>query len=161
MVRKYLSKNVNFKDSVDEIISGKWDLAVDNVLIRYDSPKWMISSGYKNYKIFTDVKHIKSALGIGKGRHQHNVKYKTLINLPTLLNNPIAVFKEDSGILIIFINDYDKNGNIIKIALKPNSTAMYYETLIDCNYMLSIYGKKNIDNYFKKLATYELIYFNK
>lgn len=86
------SKNINFKDSVYEIFYERWDDFDNNVLVRNDSPEWMINCGFNNYKILMNYSHVKRAIGLGRKDKIHHLSKETLINIPNLLDDPIAVF---------------------------------------------------------------------
>lgn len=155
------TKRIDFKDAVKLIISGKYLDRVNQILVRPDSPKWLIYLGYNNYPMLMTKNHIESDLGISKkkGFYNHFVSKDVLCNLPNLLDNPIAVYKRKDGNLSVLLKASDKNGNIILCAIKPNSIRNYNNVEIDTNFILSVFGKEHIISTFEhKFSNEELLY---
>ena len=94
----------------------------------------MINIAYKDLPILMTKKHIENALGIGKKGNQHAINKEVLSSLPTLLEDPIAVYNYKGDDLLAILKAVDKNGRVIIAAIKPNGKGNYNNVEIDSNF---------------------------
>ena len=150
-----------FAKDINTIIKGKWPDKINAVLVCKNSPKWMINIGYKDLSILMAKNHIENALGIGKKGNQHVISKEVLSNLPTLLEDPIAVFNYKGDDLLAILNAVDKNGRVVVAAIKPNGKGNYNNVEIDSNFLTSTYGRNEVVKFFDKVLCKGKIVYSK
>ena len=148
------SIGMNFKDVVNDVAKGTYINNAPNAIKVGDTPQWMIDLNYNQLPVLMDYAHIKSAMGVGKTPHQHNISKEVLSTLPELLSDPIAVFPsatvKDS--LLAILKATDNDGKVIVAAIKPDDNKHFYNSVrVQSNYMASTYGKDNVVKFFNKV----------
>lgn len=108
-----------------------------------DTPKLLQEAGLDNLPLETSSQIINKMMK----KKGHDLKSKTIKNLPYLLNNPVAVFKSNTeeNSVIALLDAQDKNGLPVMIAIEKNNN----KGINEVNFITSGYGRKQ--NFFKRL----------
>ena len=99
-----------------------------------------------NLNMMMTKRHIKLC------NEEHNISKEQFYNLPKLLEEPAIIMKsmsKEKAIVAVF-NDVDKNNIPIIAAIEPNGQGTYDFKQIDSNFILSVYGKDNFNNFVNK-----------
>ena len=99
-----------------------------------------------NLDMMMTKRHIKLC------NEEHNISKEQFYNLPKLLEEPAIIMKsmsKEKAIVAVF-NDVDKNNIPIIAAIEPNGQGTYDFKQIDSNFILSVYGKDNFNNFVNK-----------
>ncbi|MBO6119498.1 MAG: hypothetical protein J6P02_03460 [Lachnospiraceae bacterium] len=99
-----------------------------------------------NLDMIMTKRHIKYC------NEEHNISKEQFYNLPELLKEPAIIMKsmsKDKAVVAI-LNDIDKNKLPVMAAIEPNGKGTYDFKQIDSNFILSVYGKDNFNNFVNK-----------
>lgn len=128
------------------------------------TPQVLIDAGCKYEDMYITQKHLRNILrsndaGIG-GAHYHDIDMRQFRQLPELLADPlvIAAMEDHPNRLIAVLNVQDKQGNPLIVPIEKDGRAFYKDKKVNASFILSVYGKKNIERYLTKA---EIIYIDK
>lgn len=98
--------------------------------------------------------------------HYHGLSLEQIYNLPKNISKPAIIIKnrEDSkmNFPIMIINDYDNENFPIFIMFEMNTQGFYNFKFINTNEIVSFYGRKNFNVYFKDVIDKNrLIFYDK
>lgn len=119
--------------------------------------------GLQSYDMYITQKHLCNALHNSKNPHHHGLTLEQIRQLPELLEAPAAVIESRYPGTIVAILDLKNNRNeTIIVPVRPNGNAYYDGRYKDANFVLSVYGKENLEFFMDKaIAEDRLIYLDK
>lgn len=157
------SERQSLSDQIDDALAGKmqkWQQIyfgmTSDILQR---------AGLKNLPILYTQKHLRDALAPkNQKKHTHGLTKAQLLKIPEQLESPVMIMDSisRSDSVVVVTDMLDGDGCPIIAALIPNGTGMLDLQTVDSNFMTSIYGRENF-NQFVSSAVHKgaLIYANK
>lgn len=146
-VQNYDKTFNNYKAEIDKVLNS--DILDDtlNAVRICKTPEIYGKIGLDtNLDMMMTKRHIKLC------NEEHNISKEQFYNLPKLLEEPAIIMKsmsKEKAIVAVF-NDVDKNNIPIIAAIEPNGKGTYDFKQIDSNFVLSVYGKENFNNFVNK-----------
>ena len=153
-----------FAEEIEKVLNNETQI-YESVLIMEHTPKILQDVGLQDLPILFSQGHIKNALHEkGKNPRWHGLTKDQLLSIPEQLTEPTAILDSftanDSIVVVTNLEDKDKLPIIASI--KAKGEGKYELDTIDSNYLTSVYGKDNFENFFAKaLQTDKLLYANK
>ena len=156
---------LNFGHDVDEVTSGNYH-PINAVKVLNSTPSLLQGMGFKNYPILYSQRHIIDALKPKENDYPsyHGFSIEEIKRLPELLDKKIAICSDnpsrsDSMLLVLEAVDGEKLPLISSI--KPDGKGNYEFEEIKTNYILTVFGKDNFEQYFDKVVGLDnIIYFD-
>ena len=146
-------------EQVKKIYDGTDTDMSNALLVKNSTPQIYLEFGIKNLPMLFRKVHMKDDMGIGTGKHQHFVSKETMYHLPELIENPIAIYRQENGNLRVLVDATDKNGNVLLVSIKPNARGKYNDVQIDNNRISTVFGKNQIIRSFERIfSKNELLY---
>lgn len=156
---KYSLKK-SFSQQIDDVLNNKFDKN-NHVYVGMTSKKLVDILGVDKLPMLMTPSHIYSmAVSEGKaksdGRYNKNINYHdlgadTIKKLPEAIDNPVFIIKSNTNTkdnrFVVITDLFDKSGNRVVVAIKPNGDGRYFNIEIPTNILLSGYGKNNVTNY--------------
>ncbi len=158
--RKYLE----FGREVDLSLAG--DQQSRNALKVCDTPELMVRAGCRSLPMHITQKHMRDCMKEkSEGQpHFHGLTLEEIKRLPEELEDPAVLSqsptREDSIIAILGYREQD--GLPVLVSVVPDGHATYNLRRVESNFITSVYGKNNIQEYVSRLIERnQLIYMNK
>lgn len=164
MERNDNSEKYRIRDEINSVINHKMN-RYDSVMICKDTPKILQDIGLENKPILMSQQHIRNCLHEkGRNPHWHGLNLEFFEKLPNLLSSPAMLmdsFSDDYSIITVF-DVVDKDNLPIMASINTNGRGNYEFRAINSNYLTSVYGKENFDNFLlKTIGADFLLYANK
>lgn len=164
MERNDNSEKYRIRDEINSVINHKMN-RYDSVMICKDTPKILQDIGLENKPILMSQQHIRNCLHEkGRNPHWHGLNLEFFEKLPNLLSSPAMLmdsFSDDYSIITVF-DVVDKDNLPIMASINTNGRGNYEFRAINSNYLTSVYGKENFDNFLKRTIEADfLLYANK
>lgn len=116
-------------------------------------PDILKEMGCGNMELYITQKCLRNILhaSLKSTSHYHNIELRQLKQLPELLNKPLAVLstKSHPGTITVILDAQDKEKNQLIVPIKINGSAFYQEEKVEANFILSFYGKRNVEHYIR------------
>ena len=142
-----------FAEQVDEALSGK--LPFYTSLKVCDTPQILIDVGCEQLPMLYTQKHLKNAiLPPDERNHRHGLEIEQIKRLPELLSYPVMIIdspnRKDS--IIVVTSEVDKSDNPIIASIKPNGKGRYEVENVSSNFIISVYGRNNFPEFFRRIV---------
>ena len=148
------------EDRVEDVLTNK--NFTDSHVYLNDTPQVLQDLGLRNLPMLMTSMHVYKAIkteqeAINEGRflqrdkdHYHELGKQKFIDVVNALESPEIVYKDNSNpndLQIIAVVGLKNNDNHqIMVAIKPEGKGNYNKISVDSNVMLSMYGRKNLQN---------------
>ena len=148
------------EDRVEDVLTNK--NFTDSHVYLNDTPQVLQDLGLRNLPMLMTSMHVYKAIkteqeAINEGRflqrdkdHYHELGKQKFIDVVNALESPEIVYKDNSDpndLQIIAVVGLKNNDNYqIMVAIKPEGKGNYNKISVDSNVMLSMYGRKNLQN---------------
>ncbi len=103
------------------------------------------------YTMTVSEEQAKEDRKYNKKAHYHDLGAELVKKLPKALNRPVMIIKSNNdnttADFVVLTDLFDKNGDMVIVAVKPSGQGKYYGVKLESNIAKSGYGKKNILNY--------------
>lgn len=148
------------EDRVEDVLTNK--NFTDSHIYLNDTPQVLQDLGLRNLPMLMTSKHVYKAIkteqeAINEGRflqrdkdHYHELGKQKFIDVVNALESPEIIYKDNSDpndLQIIAVVGLKNNDNYqIMVAIKPEGKGNYNKISVDSNVMLSMYGRKNLQN---------------
>ena len=131
-----------------------------------DTPPLFVKAGCKELPMHITQAHIRSCMHELKSGnvHFHGLTKEEIKRIPEALEQPVilaeSLTRRDS---IVAILDYrEGNGLPVMVSIVPDGKATYQLERVDSNFITSVYGKDNFENYMVRMASQgKILYINK
>ena len=154
-VKYHISKE--FSNDIDKALKGEMG-ENSQVKARDYTPTILVENGVNDLPMLITQKHIKSiiytkaeakALGLktGKKNHYHGLGKDLLIKTVDSMDNPLEIYKQADDRYLIITEVKNGNGDNVIVPVKIDGKGTYNDVYIDENQILSVYGRKNLENY--------------
>lgn len=158
--------NLPYEAQVDMALSGMLP-PTEAVLVRPETPFCLRQAGFRNLPMLTTQKHIRNANRPeeqNSNDNYHGLSAEIIKGLPKYLENPVMIMdsltRDDS--VVVVTDCLDQNNRPIIVAVKPSGSGRYNNILIDSNFIMSFYGRKNFDQFVNKaIDENKLLYWDK
>lgn len=159
-----LSEKYRLKDEIKRTMENKLS-RYDSVLICKKTPEIFQKIGLEDKPILMSQKHIRNCLHEkGKNPHWHGIDINVLENLPDYLSNPAMLmdsFSDDYSVIAVF-DAIDNDKFPIMASIKTNGNGMYEFNAVNSNYLTSVYGRSNFENFLNRTIDADfMLYANK
>ncbi len=156
-----------FSAEIDKALNGSLSVS-SQVKARDYTPKNLVKNGVKDLPMLITQNHVKSiiyteseakmrGLPVDNHHHYHGLGKDLLVDSIDKMDDPIAIYKQNSDNYLIITELMDGNGNDIIIPVKINGRGNYNEVFIDENQIKTVYGKRNLSKYLAENG-FEIIY---
>ena len=148
------------EDRVEDVLTNK--NFTDSHIYLNDTPQVLQDLGLRNLPMLMTSMHVYKAIkteqeAINEGRflqrdknHYHELGKQKFIDVVNALESPEIIYKDNSDpndLQIIAVVGLKNNDNYqIMVAIKPEGKGNYNKISVDSNVMLSMYGRKNLQN---------------
>lgn len=148
------------EDRVEDVLTNK--NFTDSHVYLNDTPQVLQDLGLRNLPMLMTSMHVYKAIkteqeAINEGRflqrdknHYHELGKQKFIDVVNALESPEIIYKDNSDpndLQIIAVVGLKNNDNHqIMVAIKPEGKGNYNKISVDSNVMLSMYGRKNLQN---------------
>ena len=148
------------EDRVEDVLTNK--NFTDSHVYLNDTPQVLQDLGLRNLPMLMTSMHVYKAIkteqeAINEGRflqrdkdHYHELGKQKFIDVVNALESPEIVYKDNNNpndLQIIAVVGLKNNDNYqIMVAIKPEGKGNYNKISVDSNVMLSMYGRKNLQN---------------
>lgn len=143
---------LDFGKEVDDCVSCGLGRRTAVCLGRIPAVLEKIGCGKKN--MYITQRHIRYILhdSATATSHYHNIAIRQLKQLPELLENPLAVLSSEKkpDTIVAILDARDQKGNQLIVPIKRNGHAFYQGKHVEANFILTVYGKRNIIHYLEK-----------
>lgn len=166
-LRKYADQcreYLEFGREVDQCLAG--ELQKRNAVKVCETPELILQAGLTSLPMHMTQRHLRDCMrekDIGQP-HYHGLKREEIKRIPEELKKPAAILqsptRKDS---IVVILGYRETDNLpVLVSIVPDGTATYNLEHVESNFITSIYGKDNIQEYIgRSMEKGQLIYINK
>ena len=117
-------------------------------------PEVLQQNGCGNMDLYITQKHLRNILqaSLQNRSHYHNIELQQLKQLPELLNNPLAILQSKShlGSVIVVLDAKDRQNNLLIVPIRTDGYAFYQRKHVEANFILSVYGKRNVEAYIER-----------
>lgn len=106
------------------------------------------NAGCTSNSYYMTVKHIRHSLTT------HCVDFNTMIRLPHLLENPIAVIRstKNNGTILVLVDAVDARGNYIAAVIQPQGTC---SDGTPANFIMTVYGLNDTATHVKQAVAHD------
>lgn len=147
----------SFANEIDMSLDGKLG-ENSQVKARDYTPEILVKNGVSDLPMLITQKHLKSivyseadaktmGLKTGGKNHYHGLGKKLLIDAVDSMDNPLEIYKQADDRYLIITEVKDRNGDNIIVPVKIDGKGTYNDVYIDENQILSVYGRKKLENY--------------
>ena len=152
-----------FAEQVDEVLAGEFPFYTS--LKVCDTPQILLDVGCKQLPMLYTQRHLKNAIKKKtSNEHTHGLTIKQIKQLPELIKKPLMIMDSISNpqSIIIVTNQNDLDNLPIMVSVKPNGKGRYELEEIYSNFITSVYGRNNFEQFFERIVkTDNLLYCNK
>lgn len=155
---------LRFGREVDECLAGMMNPR--NAVCIGDTPSVLQETcGCRQYKMLMTQAHVRRSIGRGYGcRHrgaEHSMSLEQLKRIPEALSDPALIMqsstREDTVLAVLPYKDL-KNAPVV-IAVAKDGMGIYEEECVKSNFVLSAYGKDNLNPLVKHMESENKIYY--
>ncbi len=154
---------LRFGREVDECLAGI--LNPRNAVYIGDTPSvFRETCGCRQHKMLMTQAHIRKSIGRGYGYHQrmeHSMSLEHLKRIPEALSDPALIMqsstREDTVLAVLPYKDM-KNAPVV-IAIAKEGEGVYEEERVKSNFILSAYGKDNLNPLITHMESANKIYY--
>lgn len=159
-----------FSEEIDKTLDGTMNKS-SLVKARDYTPRMLVEYGVADLPMLITQNHVKSiiyteeqaknlGLKINDKINYHGLGKDLLVKAVDSLDAPLEIYKKSEDDFIIVTELQDGNGNTIIAPIRINGKGSYNNVYLDENHILSVYGKKNLENYLER-NNFEKIYVKK
>lgn len=153
-------KDKSFVEQVDEVLSGT--ASRYNDLKVCDTPKILLDIGCEQLPMLYTQRHLREALKPkDEHTHAHGLSIEQIKRMPEFLADPVMVFdsfsRNDS--IIVVSSELDLDNNPIVISVHPDGKGKYELQTVDSNFITSMYGKDNFENFLNRMIADDKVLF--
>lgn len=145
-VKYSLSQNYDYSKSFEQQVEDYKNgfIPKGDSLIVGATPEVFQKIGFNALPVTINQKHIDYALN-GTKNQEHSLGSTLLKQLPTALENPVAVIasRTNSGSSVVALLPFQKDGNTVIAPIYIDGYGFQNSIQIDSNAVTSIYGRKN------------------
>ncbi len=145
-------KYLRFGQEVDDCLEGK--LEQTSAVWVGTVPEVLQQNGCGTMDLYITQKHLRNILqtSLQNRSHYHNIELRQFKQLPELLSNPVAILQSKShpGSVIVVLNAQDKQNNSLIVPIRTDGHAFYQRKRVEANFILSVYGKRNVEAYIER-----------
>lgn len=145
------SNEKTFSEQVDEVLSGK--MPFYSALKVCDTPKILLDVGCQQLPMLYTQKHLRNAIKEKKEKeHTHGLSIKQIKRLPELIENPLMIMDSlsNKNSIVIVTSETDLDNLPIMVSVTPNGKGRYELEELDSNFITSVYGRNNFENFFER-----------
>lgn len=131
-----------------------------------DTPDVFVQTGCRRLPMHITQSHLRDCMHIKDSRnaHYHGLTLEEVKRLPEALENPAVIAesltRNDS--IITVLGYRESNGDPVMVSIVPNGQATYMLKRVDSNFITSMYGRENLEQFVARLIEKEkLIFINK
>lgn len=143
---------LDFGGEVDACMEGGLDRRTAVCMGRIPAVLEKTGCGKKN--MYITQRHLRHILhdSATATSHYHNIAVRQMRQLPELLGSPLAVLSSERkpDTIVAVLDAKDQNGNQLIVPIKRNGRAYYQGKHVEANFILTVYGKRNIIHYLEK-----------
>ena len=154
-----------FAEQVDEALQEGNENQF-NALKVCNTPQILLDVGCRQLPMLYTQKHLREAVHAksDNNSHWHGLSKEQIKKMPELLESPVMIFdslsRNDS--IVVCVSDTDEDNLPLVVSVKPNGTGTYELEKIDSNFITSIYGRNNFENYIERIVNQDkMLYCNK
>ena len=149
-----IENKLTFAEQVDKVLNNDFNRYSD--LKVCDTPQILIEAGLNQLPMLYSQRHLRDSLKpekeSGQGSHYHGLSVDKIKDIPLLLESPVMIYdslsRNDS--IVVVTSAVDNDNNPIIAIIKPDGEGKYNLEIVDSNYVLSVYGKRNLNNQIEK-----------
>ena len=156
-----ISTDKTFAEQVDEVLSGKVDRFSGNLKV-CDTPQILLDVGCSQLPMFYTRNHLKKAiLPKDRKRHQHGLTVEQIKKIPDELLSPAIIMDSltQNDSIIAVLSDIDSENNPVIASVKPNGQGFYELEMQESNFITSIYGRENFEEFINRAINNNKILF--
>lgn len=156
-----ISTDKTFTEQVDEVLSGKVDRFSGNLKV-CDTPQILLDVGCSQLPMFYTRNHLKKAiLPKDRKRHQHGLTVEQIKKIPDELLSPAIIMDSltQNDSIIAVLSDIDSENNPVIASVKPNGQGFYELEMQESNFITSIYGRENFEEFINRAINNNKILF--
>lgn len=157
---------INFKKELMRFERGRISTR-NNIKVMEYTPQILLDVGLEDKRIFMGPRHYKNIIHAEPLRnernpnHYHGLTRQEVSEAPIYLNNPAIIADSISptgkSSIIVISNSFDYKDRPIILALKTDGSTGYNLDAETSNFMTSMYGRNNFDNFFSDLLSADAI----
>lgn len=159
--KEQISTEKTFAEQVDEVLSGKVDRFSGNLKV-CDTPQILLDVGCSQLPMFYTRNHLKKAiLPKDRKRHQHGLTVEQIKKIPDELLSPAIIMDSltQNDSIIAVLSDIDSENNPVIASVKPNGQGFYELEMQESNFITSIYGRENFEEFINRAINNNKILF--
>lgn len=145
-------KYLRFGQEVDACLEKKLDQT--SAVWVGTVPEVLQQNGCGTMDLYITQKHLRNILqtSLQNRSHYHNIELQQFKQLPELLNNPLAILQSKShqGSVIVVLDAQDRQNNPLIVPIRTDGYAFYQRKNVKANFILSVYGKRNVSAYIER-----------
>lgn len=145
-------KYLKFGQEVDACLEKKLDQT--SAVWVGTVPEVLQQKGCGTMDLYITQKHLRNILqtSLQNRSHYHNIELQQFKQLPELLNNPLAILQSKShqGSVIVVLDAQDRQNNPLIVPIRTDGHAFYQRKNVKANFILSVYGKRNVSAYIER-----------
>lgn len=155
-----------FAEQIDDVLNRTADRFND--LKVCDTPDILMQVGCQQLPMLYTQKHLKEAIKPkkdgNKHTHTHGLDIEQLKKIPELLREPVMILdsitRNDS--IVVVTSEIDKDKMPIVVSIRPNGKGNYEFENIDSNFITSLYGRNQFENFLDRtIKSDNLLYWDK
>lgn len=156
---------LRFGHSVDEVTSGNYHF-VNAVKVLDSTPKLLQKMSFSDYPVLYSQRHIIDALKPKENDYPsyHGFSVEEIKRLPELLDEKIAICADNpsrSDSMLLILEAVDSDNLPLISSIKPDGKGNYEFEEIKTNFILTVFGKDNFEQYFDKVVGEDrILYFD-
>lgn len=150
-----------FAEQVDDVISGKIDRFSGNLKV-CNTPQILLDVGCSQLPMFYTRNHLKKAiLPKDRKKHQHGLTVEQIKKIPDELISPAIIMDSltQNDSIIAILSDIDSENNPVIASIKPNGQGFYELEMQESNFITSIYGRENFEEFINRAINNNKILF--
>lgn len=155
------SNEKTFAEQVDDVLSGKVDRFSGNLKV-CDTPQILLDIGCNQLPMFYTRNHLKKAiLPKDRKKHQHGLTVEQIKKIPDELISPAIIMDSltQNDSIIAILSDIDSENNPVIASIKPNGQGFYELEMQESNFITSIYGRENFEEFINRAINNNKILF--
>lgn len=156
-----ISTDKTFAEQVDDVISGKIDRFSGNLKV-CNTPQILLDVGCSQLPMFYTRNHLKKAiLPKDRKKHQHGLTVEQIKKIPDELISPAIIMDSltQNDSIIAILSDIDSENNPVIASIKPNGQGFYELEMQESNFITSIYGRENFEEFINRAINNNKILF--
>lgn len=146
---------------INKSLNGELSM-YDSIKLCEHTPKILQEIGLEDKPILFTQKHLRDGLHEkGSNPKWHGLTTFDYITLEAFLEKPAMIcdsFSDDDSIIVV-LGSVDKDSNPIMACIRANGKGQYNLSTIGSNYLTSVYGKDNFENFLQKNIAADFVLF--